>query len=55
MENAYEEIKRCIKNKKHNVSTETLELALEALRIVIDTVSFPERNDHDNNDLQPRV
>ena len=34
MQKAYEEIKRCLQNNEHNVSTETLQLALEALREV---------------------
>lgn len=35
MEEAYKEILRCLQNNEHNVSTETLQLALEALRIVM--------------------
>ena len=34
MEEAYKEIQRCLENNQHNVSTETLQLALEALRTV---------------------
>ncbi len=37
MENAYKEVQRCLEHNQHNVSTETLELCLEALRIVIES------------------
>lgn len=36
MEKAYEEVKLCLANNKHNLSTESLQLCLEALRIVKD-------------------
>lgn len=36
MEHAYEEVKLCLQNNKHNISTESLQLCLEALRIVKD-------------------
>lgn len=36
MDKAYEEVKLCLANGKHNLSTETLQLCLEALRIAKD-------------------
>lgn len=36
MEEAYKEVQACIKNNQHNVSTEALQLCLEALRIVLE-------------------
>lgn len=39
MNKAYEEVKLCVENNKHNLSTETLQLCLEALRIVKDQIS----------------
>ena len=36
MEKAYEETKLCLANGQHNLSTETLQLCLEALRVVKD-------------------
>ena len=33
MDKAYNEVKLCVENNKHNLSTETLQLCLEALRI----------------------
>lgn len=36
MNKAYEEVKLCLANEKHNLSTETLQLCLEALRIAKD-------------------
>lgn len=37
IEKAYEEVKLCVVNNKHNLSTETLNLCLEALRILKET------------------
>lgn len=34
MEKAYEEVRLCVKNNQHNLSTETLQMCLEALREV---------------------
>ena len=36
MEKAYEEVKLCVANNKHNLSSESLQMCLEALRIVKD-------------------
>ena len=34
MKDAYKEVQLCLQNNQHNLSTETLQLCLEALRIV---------------------
>ena len=36
MEEAYKEIQRCLEHNQHNVSTEALQFALEALRILLE-------------------
>lgn len=36
MKEAYEEILRCLQNNEHNVSTDSLQMALETLRIVLE-------------------
>lgn len=36
MEEAYKEVQACLRNNQHNISTDSLQLCLEALRIILE-------------------